>query len=146
MKKFIILAIVIIIGCLDSFGQEGLNVAQFLDADYSRQKGVTQVSMTGKQLEWSGLKKYKSLSVTDNSSLADKINRAVTKDGAKAASKKVSYKDGQLYVGFYSLGGKGEHRRYLFYLNRRPVGEEKITFIFLEGNMDSNSIMELINK
>ena len=26
--------------------------------------------------------------MTDNSSLADKINRAVTKDGAKAASKK----------------------------------------------------------
>ena len=107
---------------------------------------VSRCRLLGAEGSDSSVDDRKSLSVTDNSSLADKINRAVTKDGAKAASKKVSYKDGQLYVGFYSLGGKGEHRRYLFYLNRRPVGEEKITLIFLEGNMDSNSIMELINK
>lgn len=144
MKKlFIILAII----CLSVTGlsaQNGLNVAPYLSGDFTHNPGVTYVSLSGKQLSASGLSVYKSISETADDGLASGILNAVIKDGASAQSKEVSYKNGQLYFGFYSMGGSGKKKRYLFYLNRRAIGKRKSTLIYIEGNLSESEVKALI--
>ena len=128
-----------------AYAQEGLNVAPFFTEVYSANRKLTSVTLTGDRCEKMGLRVYKSITVSDDVSLADKIRRAVAKDGAAAKSKEVSYREGQLYFGFYSMGGKGKERRYLIFLNRRPVGTEKTTLIFIEGDVSEEMVKKLIN-
>lgn len=135
---------ILVVATLGAYAQEGLNVAPYFSDSYATNADVTMISLSGKQLEGKGLTKYKSVSVTGNPLLADKISAAVSKDGIKAKSKEVSYKEGQLYFGFYSLGGSGSHRKYLLYLNRRPVGKEKTTLIYIEGSLDDEAVKKMI--
>lgn len=124
--------------------QEGLNVAPFFSETYISDPNVTLVTFSGSQLESRGLTKYKSISVVDDAGLSDKIAKAVSRDGSRSQSKEVKYKDGVLYFGFYSMGGKGRHRRYLLFLNRRPTGKEKTTLIYMEGDLDAASVKRMI--
>ncbi len=144
MKRFLITLMVVAACFLRMQAQEGLNVAPFFTETYISDPNVTLVTFSGSQLDSRGLTKYKSISVADDAVLADKIARAVGKDGSAAQSKEVKYKDGMLYFGFYSMGGKGKHRRYLLYLNRRPTGKEKTTLIYIEGDLDAASVKRMI--
>ena len=108
-----------------AMAQEGLNVAEFFSDAYTGNPKVTLVSMSYDKVEKNGMRKYRSISVE---------------------SKEVSYREGQLYFGFYSMGGKRSARRYLLYLNRRPKGKEKTTLIFIEGNLSDAEVKRMINK
>lgn len=143
MRRLIAIFTVVMLYSL-AYGQSGLNVAPFFDGNYASNPKVTMISMTGNQLGVQGMRVYKSISVTDDTELADKIGNAVAKDGVHAVAKDVSYKKGVLYYGFYSLGGEGISRRYLLYLNRRPTGKEKTTLIFIEGNLDVEAVKRMI--
>ncbi|MDE6279320.1 MAG: hypothetical protein K2M05_05045, partial [Paramuribaculum sp.] len=59
-------------------------------------------------------------------------------------TKEVSYKNGQLYFGFYAMGGSENRKRYLFYLNRRAIGKRKSTLIYIEGNLSESEVKALI--
>ncbi len=144
MKRITLTLILMILGSASILAQRGLNIYPFFTSEYTSNPKVTVVSLSGKQLEDRGLEKYKSISITDDTALADKLSQAVIKDGCKAVEKDVSYRGGQLYFGFYSLGGSGINRRYMLYLNRRPAGKEKSTLIYIEGNLDSASVKAMI--
>jgi hypothetical protein len=146
MRERIIIIVVVIATSLTTMAQENLNINRFFGEEYVSNPKVTFVEVTGKKLQGTGLTKYKSISVADDVALADKIKGAVVSDGRKARSKEVSYKEGQLYFGFYSMGGEGSGRSYIFYLNRRPVGKEKTTLIFIQGNLSEQQVKDLINK
>lgn len=144
MKRVLITLVVTVACFLPLKAQEGLNVAPFFTEAYISDPDVTLVTFSGSQLESRGMTKYKSISVADDAPLADKIARAVSKDGSAAQSKEVKYKNGMLYFGFYSMGGKGKHRRYLLYLNRRATGKEKTTLIYIEGDLDAAAVKRII--
>lgn len=144
MKRVLITLVVTVASFLPLKAQEGLNVAPFFTEAYISDPDVTLVTFSGSQLESRGMTKYKSISVADDAPLADKIARAVSKDGSAAQSKEVKYKNGMLYFGFYSMGGKGKHRRYLLYLNRRATGKEKTTLIYIEGDLDAAAVKRII--
>lgn len=127
-----------------SFAQDGLNIAQFFTDTYGKMNDVTIVNMNYDNPEKGAVRIYKSISVVNNRELSDKIARAVTKDGTSANNKEVSYRDGELYFGFYSMGGKRSSRRYILFLNKRPKGVEKTTLIFIEGNLDEKDVKSLI--
>ena len=146
MKKTFFCLLLIMFTIFPSMAQDGLNVAQFFSDRYAEQSNVTLVNMSYDKNKQGGLKIYKSISVSDNPSLADKIKRAVTKDGVNAVSKEVSYREGDLYFGFYSMGGKKASRRYLLYLNRRPKGIEKTTLIYIEGELDERAVKSMIKQ
>lgn len=146
MKERIIVILICVVSTLPVFAQEGLNINQFFTGEFMANPKVTSVEMNGKTLDWIGLKAYKSITVLDDAALADRIVQAVNKDGAKAKSKEVSYKEGQLYFGFYSMGGTRGNQRYILYLNRRPVGKEKTTTIYIQGDLSDKEVKELINK
>ncbi len=146
MKKKIFCILILNLVTLLAKAQEGLNIAPFFSDSYAGIPNVTLVSMNYDKNSQRGMKKYKSISVADNSELADKIKRAVTKDGTSAVNKEVSYVGGDLYFGFYSLGGEKGSKRYLLFLNRRPKGIEKTTLIFIEGDLDENAVKSLIKE
>lgn len=124
--------------------QSGLNVAPYLSDKFTDNPDVTYVSLSGNQLSAAGLSAYKSISETADDELGAAILNAVTKDGASAVTKEVSYKNGQLYFGFYSMGGTAKKKRYLFYLNRRAIGKRKSTLIYIEGNLSEKEVKALI--
>lgn len=134
----------IMAGWMQASAQAGLNVAPFFTESYASNPDVTMVSYSGEDLEAKGISKYKSIAVADNKALSDKIYKAVAKDGSLARSKEVVYKEGILYFGFYSMGGKGRHRKYLLYLNRRPTGKEKTTLIYIEGDLDAETVKKML--
>lgn len=125
--------------------QEGLHVAPYLSDDFSGGPNVTIVKISGERLKDLGMRKYKSISESGDPDLGANLLRCVTKDGSTAVSKEVSYKKGQLYYGFYFLGGKNYRRKYLLYLNLRAVGKQKSTLIFIEGDLSENEVKDMIN-
>lgn len=145
MRKFILLFCAIIFCATVASAQKGLAVAGFFSDAYSSNPHVTLVNMTGSKLDSYGIRKYKSISVVDEP-LADRIAAAVAKDGSASQQKEVKYKGGMIYYGFYSLGGSGSARRYLLFLNRRPVGKEKTTLIYIEGNLTAEQVKKIISQ
>lgn len=125
---------------------KGLNVDSFFTEDFAQNPAVTMVAFSGDQTDWKGLSVYKSVSVAGDSENADAIARAVKKDGARAEFKETSFREGKLYFGFYGLGGEGRHRRYLFYLDSRPKGKDKVTLVYIEGDWSADEVKKMITK
>lgn len=142
--KRILFFILFTVTSLGVFAQKGLSVADFFTDTYASNPDVTMISLSGNQIHADGLKIYKSLSVSGNKEIADKVAEAVRKDGSRAKSKEVSYNNGQLYFGFYFLGGSGTERQYLLFLDRRAMGKDKTTIIYIKGDMDTEGIKKLI--
>lgn len=145
MKKILIILLTALAGILQSAAEEKLNIDQFFSGKYASNPKVTIIDVTNSNPK-DNIVAYRSISVTDDRELANKIAAAVAKDGSRAKSKEVSYKEGMLYYGFYSLGGVMENRRYILYLNRRPTGKEKTTLVFIKADMDETAVKKLINK
>ena len=75
---------------------------------------------------------------------AAKIEPLVTRDGAKAIDREVSYRDGGLYYGFYQLQCRGVKQCYLFYLNQNRAKGNKIIIIYLEGFASPDKIKSML--
>ena len=125
---------------------DDLCIAPFLKEDFAKNTAVTMVSLSGRQSDWKGLTSYRSVSISGDSEKADALAKAVRKDGVKAEFKETSFKDGRLRFGFYSLGGEGRHRRYLFFLDLRPKGKDKTTLIYIEGDWTPEQVKNMITK
>lgn len=143
MKRLMIIMIFSVMSIF-AMAQKGLSIAGFFQDAYASNPDVTMISLSGRQIEKNGLKIYKSLSVSGNNEIADHIAKAVRKDGSHAKSKEVSYNNGQLYFGFYFVGGSGTERQYILFLDRRAVGKDKTTLIFIKGDIDTEGIKKLI--
>ena len=144
MKKLFIITLLAIIGTVAAMAQKNLDIGPFFEKEMISQKGVSMISYFDWEIEGHTVKAYKSITIADNKALADKVRTAVGRDGAKAEIKETSFKDGQLYFGFYSLGGKRDSQQYVLYLNRRPIGEEKTTLIYIEGDVDSRFVRNML--
>lgn len=145
MRKTLIILLTALAGILQSAAEEKLNIDRFFSTQYASNPKVTVIDVTNSN-PTDGIVVYRSISVADDRELADKIAAAVAKDGIRAKSKEVSYKEGMLYYGFYSMGGVMENRRYILYLNRRPTGKEKTTLVFIKADMDEKAVKKLINR
>lgn len=138
------MVILILITSLSSFAREKLNIDPYFEKESISSPGVSVIKYQDMEIDGHRLKEYRSITVTGNKVLADRLRAAVSKDGVNAEAKETSYKAGELYFGFYSLGGKAESKRYILYLNRRPLGEEKSTLIFMEGDVDMKFVRKIL--
>lgn len=143
MKRIIILLICVCTGCLLTMA-DNLNIDTFFSKKYASNPKVTIIDYSNSKTAGGNFHIYRSISVADDRELADKIAAAVARDGSKAKAKEVSYKEGVLYYGFFSMGGQSPRRRYILYLNRRPAGKEKTTLVYIEADLDENAIKRLI--
>lgn len=146
MRRWMALLILCVGSVVSMWAQEGLEVARFFTDEYTSNSKVTMVSMSGDQLDGTGLRKFRSVSVCGDEVLFDRIEKAVRKDGAKADYKETSFKDGKLHFGFYSLGGKENARRYILYLNRRSDSGAKTTLVYIQGNLSPEEVKKIIVK
>lgn len=145
MNKFLLTILLSTMWVFATYAQKGLNIAQFFTDNYRNNTSVTIVEVTSPLEQLTGISVYKSITVNDNKTLSEELEKAVRKDGAGAKSKEVIFKKGKLYFGMYFMGGQGSHRRYLYYLNQRLVGKEKTILIFIEGDIDEEMAESLIN-
>lgn len=144
--KFFLLLILLICAYMPLSAQSGLNVAPFFSESYSKSPGVVILSMSGMEEEKYKIDVYKSITVSDNLPLSEKISKAISKDGTRARRKDVKYKGGELYYGIYFMGGRGSERKYLLYLNRIPLGERKTTLIYIKADMSFDAVKEMIRR
>lgn len=149
MKQLIIILLFAALSLPMANAQQGMAIEQFFNEGipHAPDAKVSAVSITGRQLESQGnLSVYRSVSVTGDSELIMKIERAVTRDGTKAESREVSLKDGRLYFGFYTMPPLENENRYIFYLNSTLSGGKKATLIFLQGKASPYEIRKMIKR
>ncbi len=128
--------------------QAGLNINSLFDGRYKHSKNATEIVVTGIKAKAIGLDVYHSISVTDMTHVPA-ILKALTADGVKSLSKEVEFRSGKLYYGYYVLPRHGGNNRYIFYLNqslarKQPI--DKVTLIYMEGDVSSAHIKKLIRQ
>lgn len=146
MKKLFILLIFAVLTSVSTFAKDRLEVMKFFDIINVEKENANTLSIQDTEMNGNQIKLYKSISVSDNDLLCNRISNAVLSDSNKAVSKEVAYKDGHLYFGFYFMGGSGANRKYLLFLDRRQVKKNKLSLIYIEGNLDSSDVKKMIKK
>ena len=131
--------------------QEGLNISKLFDGQFRDDKNAVETIITGDPLYEYDLSYYHSLSLSNDSTKVSLLEPLVTKDGATAINKEVSYRGGRLYYAFYTLpprNGKLGIRvnRYIFYLNQYAVGRNGVILIYMSGGATSEQVKKLIKK
>ena len=148
MKRTTIIILTCLLTTMAAMAQTGLNINRLFDGRYKKATGATEIIVTGSQAHEIGLTVYHSVSVTDKTQ-AEIIENLVVKDGAQAVDKKVEYRNGQLYYGFYTMKKMKSDNRYIFYLNQnlaRKSPKNVVTLIYMEGRASANEIKKLIRK
>ena len=135
MRRFTILLILLLSVLPKVLAQEGLSITPFFSQEFFEKPGITTVTVTGKKLKKTGIDIYRSLTVTGNPESSNLLEQA-----------EVSFRDGKLHFGFYTLKPHDRMNRYILYLNRTEEGKRKTTLIYLEGTGDTNQIKKFLNK
>lgn len=147
MKRSTLLLIIMLLAVVGASAQSEMAIGSLFDGRYRNNPNVTENVMKGGSLKDYDIKFYHSLTLTGEPNEAAAIERLVSRDGAKAIDKEVSYKNGSLYYGFYEFrapkGASGYHR-YLFYLNQHATGGNKIILIYIESSASGRSIRKLL--
>lgn len=148
MNRFLTMLTLILVASLSAIAQQKLAIMPLLDNATSTNPSaeIASVEVSGKQLKPHNLSIYKSLSVSGDAALAEKMERAVMHDGTSAESREVSLRDGRLYFGFYTMPPAGNENRYIFYLNATLAGGSKTTIIYMQGKAGEASIRKMIKK
>lgn len=141
---------VIMFTSLTVFAQTSLQVNKLFDGRYRKLPNAVEIVVTGELANKLKLNVFRSLSLSEDKSVEQEIERLVVKDGAKALDKEVEYREGNLYYGFYRFKSeKKAMNRYVFYLNqayasKNPVN--KVTVIYMESRESADYIKSLIKK
>ncbi len=141
---------VIMFTSLTVFAQTSLQVNKLFDGRYRKLPNAVEIVVTGEMANKLKLNVFRSLSLSEDKSVEQEIERLVVKDGAKALDKEVEYREGNLYYGFYRFKSeKKAMNRYVFYLNqayasKNPVN--KVTVIYMESRESADYIKSLIKK
>lgn len=148
MKRQFIIFIWAVVAAVSMQAQNGLAINSLFDGRYKHSPHATEIVVKGMKAARLGLDIYHSLSVTDMSQVLA-IERLVVKDGATATKKEVEYRGGRLYYGYYVLARRHGRNRFLFYLNQslaRKSPINKVTLIYMEGDVSSSYIKKLIRQ
>ncbi len=147
-NSIIIALVIVLVTSVSASAQKGLNIASLLGGNLGKQEGNTEIVVTGDRAASVKLDVYHSLSTSHMSQVAA-IERAVTADGAQAVTKEVEYRNGKLYYGFYVMQRRNGKGRFIFYLNQslaREHPQDKVTLIYMEGDVGRQWVKSLIKQ
>lgn len=148
MNRLIASITFVLMFCIRTYAQTGLNIDPYFSENNSGREGVSLIILDGKLLGVSNLSVFKSVTANSNNAWADKLKTAVMADGRKAASRQVKLKNGKTYYAFYSLDPPGngqKKRRYIMMVDKRLTGGTDVLAIYLEGKISEKDIQQLIN-
>ncbi len=151
LKRIVITAIMILIAIV-TFAQEGLTIDRFFDDAYQSQSGITSVNISGDQLkQWKcDISLYRSITVENNMTEAEEMERAVKKDGVHATSRTVSMTNGHIYFGYYALPPvKGKNRFIIFMRSRDKenpanVNSTRTDLFYIEGETSPEQLSDML--
>ena len=151
LKRIAITAIMILIAIV-AFAQEGLTIDRFFDDAYQSQSGITSVNISGDQLkQWKcDISLYRSITVENNMTEAEEMERAVKKDGVHATSRTVSMTNGHIYFGYYALPpAKGKNRFIIFMRSRDKedpanVNSARTDLFYIEGKTSPEELSDML--
>lgn len=145
MKRIVIAMLVMICGQMVCLAQKGLAINQLFDGRYRKDPAAVETMVRGTAVQKYDLDLYRSVTVTGRASDADAMVPLIKADAKNAVDSEESYKDGKLYYGFYSLGGKSTNR-YILYLNQHVAGGDKIVLLYLEGDAGVSRVKRMLKK
>ncbi|MCM1503783.1 MAG: DUF6108 family protein [Muribaculum sp.] len=146
-----ILALLVTFAWIPSLAQSELNISKLFDGQFRDDKNAVETIITGDPLYEYYLDYYHSLSFSKEPDKVALIEPLVTKDGAEAIDKEVSYRGGKLYYAFYTFpplkkNGISKSNRYLFYLNQYAVGRDGVTLIYMSGEATRKQVKKMLKK
>lgn len=152
MKKLLMLFIAGV-ASVTAMAQSGLNINALFDGRYLDCPQATETIVKGQQLAGTGLSLYHSLTLVDMPDEARSVEALVTRDGAKAFDREVSYRNGGLYYGFYQLSDPStmhlpglSTNRYILFLNMHRAKGNKIIVIYLEGEASHDEVKQILKQ
>ncbi|MCM1029285.1 MAG: DUF6108 family protein [Pseudoflavonifractor sp.] len=143
-RHLLITLIALAVSALTSTSQVPAALEKLFDGPYTDNPSATETIITGDPLKPFSLNLFHSLSVKDNATLADEIEKAVRSDGKRSLWKETVMNGGRLQNGIYELKGN-KRRRYILYLNTFISGGNDATVIYLEGSATPSQIKRLIS-
>lgn len=147
MKRLYLLMAMLAISMTALYAQSSLNIAQLFDGRYQNDPDAVETLITGSSLRPYNLSVYRSITITGDKSHAEVIEPLVRRDARKAVDREVINKAGRLYFGFYHMPPTSSgDERYILYLNRHPVGGNKIILLYLEGSASQQQVKRLLKK
>lgn len=146
MKRLLTLTLIGLLVALAAAAQKGLGINELFDGRFRSDSDVKETIIKSSDLEDYDLTLYHSLTLTGKPDLVGIIEPLVSRDGTSASDREVSYRNGHLYYGFYSLRPKGDKNRYIVYLNQHPAGGNKIILIYLEGEASADKVKKMIKQ
>lgn len=147
----ILFIITLLAAGLRASAQTALNIDTLFDGQFRDDKNAVETIINGDPLYDYDLSHYHSLSLSDSPGKVDLIEPLVTKDGASAIDKEVSYRGGKLYYAFYTLPpvkskSGTKLNRYIFYLNQYAVGRDGVTLIYMSGTASRGQVKKMLKK
>lgn len=152
MYKRIISAAIVTMMSLAALAQQGLNIERFFGDEYLSRSGISSVNVSGSQLKQldGNITLYHSITVENDSTEADAIERAVKKDGVQAVSRTVSINDGHVVFGFYALPPTKSGNRFIIFIrnDNKPDGETpakiRADLFYIEGKTSAEELNRII--
>ncbi|MDE5775013.1 MAG: hypothetical protein K2H51_01620 [Malacoplasma sp.] len=145
MKRIAIALLVVICGHIACMAQKGLAINRLFDGRYHKDSCAVETMVRGAAVQKYGLDLYRSVTITGRPSDANEMVSLIRSDVKNAVDSEESYKDGKLYYGFYSLGGKSANR-YILYLNQHVAEGDKIVLLYLEGDAGVKQVKRMLKK
>lgn len=142
-KRIFFFLMAVCAGIAQATAQKGFAVNELFDGSYRGNKNATETLLKDSRLDDLKLDVYHSLVVTGSQSDALRIERLVTKDGARASNKEQTFRNGHLYYGFYVFNKAGWYS-YIFYLNKHLSGGDSATIIYMEGEATPIDVQRML--
>ncbi len=149
--RFLMLILIALSAWSSATAQNGLNIARLFDGQFRDDKNAVETIITGDPLYVYDLSYYHSLSLSSDSTKVSLLEPLVTKDGATAVDKEVSYRGGRLYYAFYTLPPVKNKfgtniNRYIFYLNQYAIGRDGVILIYMSGVATREQVKKMLKK
>lgn len=151
MHKRTVIAVLVMLLSLTAFAQQGLNIEQYFNDEYLSQNGISSVNISGSQLKRlnGDISLYRSITIENDTSEADGMERAVKKDGVQAVSRTVSINDGHVAFGFYALPPIRNVNRFIIFMRARKHDDEapsntRADLFYIEGKVSSDELSRII--
>ena len=148
MKRVFTIIVLMLALVVEGRSQTGLQIAELFNGQYKRRDNAIEVVVKGNKLERYRLKVFRSLTIKNDPTDFERIEKLVEEDGKNAISKETGRIGERLYYAFYCLPSEKDHYRYIFYRNSslRKVESNELTLIYMEGNVTMDELKRMFKK
>ncbi|MDR0206643.1 MAG: hypothetical protein LBI45_05245 [Bacteroidales bacterium] len=141
-QKFLVVVFLVLANAGMSFSAQSQGAVLSIFTKYGTNKGVTMLEASRVLMKEYKIKTFKSIIFDDGTRALPEIRKCIEIEKDGALSIKESTKDGLLTSGYYQLKSKNTNlKRYLIF---KVGNNNKTTFIYVEGELSPDDLVELL--